>query len=122
MPIPVAASATDLLLPRPGAGEVWDPHTIHTYYFGFSIPEVQIGVMDGMSPRLAEQAAANNLALRKQALDEEVITELARLQARLQAAQARLAQDEADDGAAIAPIASPELAHAPTSMRGSTRL
>ena len=44
MPIPVASPATDLLLFRPGAGEVWDPHTIHTHYFGFSIPEVQIGV------------------------------------------------------------------------------
>lgn len=34
---------TDLLLPLPADGEQWDPHTIHTHYFGFSIPEAQIG-------------------------------------------------------------------------------
>lgn len=33
---------TDLLLPLPG-GEQWDHHTIHTHYFGFSIPEAAIG-------------------------------------------------------------------------------
>ena len=26
-------------MPRPAEGESWDPHTIHTHYFGFSIPE-----------------------------------------------------------------------------------
>ncbi len=35
--------ATDLLLPLPQAGESWDPHTIHTHYFGFSVPEAAIG-------------------------------------------------------------------------------
>lgn len=36
---------SDLLLPVPdaSAGETWDPHTIHTHYFGFSIPEAAIG-------------------------------------------------------------------------------
>src|SRR5258708_39058452 len=34
---------TDLLVPLPGPGELWDPHLIHTHYFGFSIPEVAIG-------------------------------------------------------------------------------
>lgn len=34
---------TDLLLPRPAAGEQWDPHLIHTHYFGFSIAEAEIG-------------------------------------------------------------------------------
>jgi hypothetical protein len=34
---------SDLILPLPGAGEDWDPHTIHTHYFGLSIPEAQIG-------------------------------------------------------------------------------
>jgi hypothetical protein len=34
---------TDLILPLPGAGDDWDPHTIHTHYFGFSIPDAQIG-------------------------------------------------------------------------------
>ena len=33
---------TDLILPLPG-GEHWDPHTIHTHYFSFSIPEAAIG-------------------------------------------------------------------------------
>ncbi len=33
---------TDLLLPLPD-GEAWDHHTIHTHYFGFSIPEAAIG-------------------------------------------------------------------------------
>lgn len=35
---------TDLHLPRPAQGEVWDPATIHTYYFGFNIPAERIGV------------------------------------------------------------------------------
>ncbi len=34
---------TDLLLPLPQPGEMWDPHLIHTHYFGFSIPEHAIG-------------------------------------------------------------------------------
>jgi hypothetical protein len=33
---------TDLILPLPD-GEVWDPHTIHTHYFGLSVPEAQLG-------------------------------------------------------------------------------
>jgi hypothetical protein len=33
----------DLWAPRPAEGERWDPHTMHTHYFGFSIPEEQIG-------------------------------------------------------------------------------
>ena len=33
---------TDLLLPLPGEEE-WDPHTIHTHYFGFSVPEAKLG-------------------------------------------------------------------------------
>lgn len=36
---------TDLLLPLPAGpdGEGWDHHTIHTHYFGFSVPEAAIG-------------------------------------------------------------------------------
>jgi hypothetical protein len=34
---------TDMLIPLPPAGERWDPHTVHTYYFGFSVPEAAIG-------------------------------------------------------------------------------
>lgn len=42
------ASATqppdsDLLIPTPADGEHWDPHTVHTHYFGFNIPEHAIG-------------------------------------------------------------------------------
>src|SRR4051794_11686928 len=34
--------ATDLILPLPD-GEEWDPHTIHTHYFGLSVPEARLG-------------------------------------------------------------------------------
>jgi hypothetical protein len=37
------SASTDLLLPLPPAGEQWDPHLIHTHYFGFSLPEACIG-------------------------------------------------------------------------------
>ena len=43
MPLTTAPPATDLYLPRPVVGAAWDPHTIHTYYFGFSIPEERMG-------------------------------------------------------------------------------
>jgi len=33
----------DLWLPLPEPGEVWPAHTLHTHYFGFSIPEAAIG-------------------------------------------------------------------------------
>jgi hypothetical protein len=33
---------TDLIVPLP-EGELWDPHTIHTHYFGLSVPEAQLG-------------------------------------------------------------------------------
>ncbi|EHB59114.1 hypothetical protein MycrhDRAFT_1550 [Mycolicibacterium rhodesiae JS60] len=39
----VHAPDTDLLLPLPGPDESWDPHLIHTHYFGFSVPEAAIG-------------------------------------------------------------------------------
>jgi len=44
MPVATHPPETDLILPLPAAGDDWDPHTIHTHYFGFSIPEAQIGV------------------------------------------------------------------------------
>ena len=34
---------TDLILPLPAAGESWDPHTIHTHYFGLSVPQAALG-------------------------------------------------------------------------------
>lgn len=34
---------TDLILPLPAEGETWDAHTIHTHYFGFCVPEANIG-------------------------------------------------------------------------------
>jgi hypothetical protein len=37
------APEKDLWMPRPSEGEHWDPHTIHTHYFGFSVPEEAIG-------------------------------------------------------------------------------
>src|SRR3954447_6040222 len=45
--------------------------------------EVRIMVMDGLSPRLAEIAAKNNLAVRLHELDDELIAELGRLQGQL---------------------------------------
>jgi hypothetical protein len=43
VPLQDVPPETDLHLPRPGPGETWDPATVHTYYFGFSIPEERIG-------------------------------------------------------------------------------
>src|ERR1700722_292179 len=60
--------------------------------------EVQLLVMDGFSPPLAQVAANNNLALRRKELDEEVLSELARLQAELNRKLERLAEDEEDEG------------------------
>lgn len=34
---------SDLWLARPADGAQWNPHTIHTHYFGFAVPEAQIG-------------------------------------------------------------------------------
>jgi len=42
-PLGTHPAATDLLLPRPAAGEAWDAHLIHTHYFGFSVAEAAIG-------------------------------------------------------------------------------
>ena len=42
MPLQTHAPETDLALPLPH-GEHWDPHTIHTHYFGFSVPEAELG-------------------------------------------------------------------------------
>ncbi|MGH8999042.1 MAG: DUF7064 domain-containing protein, partial [Acidimicrobiia bacterium] len=39
----ILSADTDLLVPRPGGGS-WDPSTVHTHYFGFSVPEHGIGV------------------------------------------------------------------------------
>ena len=38
----VAAPETDLYVPLPQPDARWDPHTIHTHYFGFSVPEVAL--------------------------------------------------------------------------------
>ncbi|KEF51085.1 uncharacterized protein A1O9_12867 [Exophiala aquamarina CBS 119918] len=35
---------SDLWIPKPKDGEKWETHTIHTHYFGFSVPEEKIGV------------------------------------------------------------------------------
>src|SRR5688500_5817458 len=44
MPLATNPPETDLWLPRPSAAETWDPHTVHTHYFGLSVPEAEIGV------------------------------------------------------------------------------
>ncbi|MCV7356531.1 hypothetical protein FHU31_006103 [Mycolicibacterium fluoranthenivorans] len=43
MELHVHPGETDLLIPLPGLQDLWDPHLIHTHYFGFSIPEAAIG-------------------------------------------------------------------------------
>lgn len=44
MSVDTQPDETDLIIPLPGEGQVWDPHTVHTHYFGFCIPEAEIGV------------------------------------------------------------------------------
>ena len=41
MTIAVQPPETDLILPLPAAGEEWDPWTIHTHYFGFTVPAAE---------------------------------------------------------------------------------
>ena len=43
MPLRTQPGATDLYLPLPEEGEVLDPYTVHTYYFGCSVPQARIG-------------------------------------------------------------------------------
>ena len=43
MSLRAAPPETDLHIPLPPEGANWDPHTIHTHYFGFSIAEHAIG-------------------------------------------------------------------------------
>ena len=47
-------------------GESWDPHTIHTHYFGFSVPEARIGafiyVRYQPASRFARAASASSAA------------------------------------------------------------
>jgi hypothetical protein len=43
MAIAIHPPETDLIVPLPGPDEHWDPHTIHTHYFGIEIPEAEIG-------------------------------------------------------------------------------
>jgi hypothetical protein len=43
MSLALQPNVTDLYLPLAEDGEVLDPYTVHTYYFGFSIPEADIG-------------------------------------------------------------------------------
>jgi hypothetical protein len=43
VPIATHTPDTDLLLPLPRADEQWDPCTIHTHYFGLTVPEAQLG-------------------------------------------------------------------------------
>jgi hypothetical protein len=43
MPIATHPPETDLIVPLPADGETWDPWTVHTHYFGFSVPEAELG-------------------------------------------------------------------------------
>lgn len=43
MPIQLQPGDTDLLIPLAENGEPFDPYTVHTHYFGISVPEAGIG-------------------------------------------------------------------------------
>jgi hypothetical protein len=43
MPFGIQSPDPDLLIPLPADGEHWDPHLIHTHYFGFSVPDAELG-------------------------------------------------------------------------------
>jgi hypothetical protein len=59
--------------------------------------EVQLLVMDGFSPALAQIAAKNNLALRRQELDSEVEENLVRLRDELTRKLQRVVEDWEDE-------------------------
>lgn len=59
--------------------------------------EVRIMVMDGLSPRLAEIAARNNLAVRLRELDDELAAELSRLRSELRRRLQRLLEELEDE-------------------------
>jgi hypothetical protein len=44
MSLPTQPPESDLIVPLPAEGEEWDPWTIHTHYFGASVPEAELGV------------------------------------------------------------------------------
>jgi hypothetical protein len=59
--------------------------------------EVRIMAMDGLSPRLAEVAARNNLAVRLRDLDNELVSELSRLQEQLRRRLSLLLEELEDE-------------------------
>ena len=42
MALELQPAQTDLIGTEPGGGD-WEPHTVHTHYFGFQVPEARIG-------------------------------------------------------------------------------
>jgi hypothetical protein len=68
------------VLPREHAADIQDVQArAARVREGMIAHETRINAMDGMSPRLAEIAAKNNLTVRLRGLDDEVLTERARL-------------------------------------------
>ena len=43
MPVATHSPDTDLLIPLLPDNERWDPYTIHTHYFGLTVPEAELG-------------------------------------------------------------------------------
>ncbi|HMC04664.1 MAG TPA: tyrosine protein kinase, partial [Actinomycetota bacterium] len=43
MTLSIQPGSTDLLVPQPGPGRSVHPYTVHTHYFGFSVPDAGIG-------------------------------------------------------------------------------
>ena len=58
MPLQAQPPETDLIFPLPPEGETWDPCLIHTHYFGFSVPEAQIGGLTYIRYMPASRSAA----------------------------------------------------------------
>ncbi|MCK9248011.1 MAG: tyrosine protein kinase [Solirubrobacteraceae bacterium] len=69
---------SDLVLPLPEAGETWDPHTIHTHYFGFAVPEARIGAFLYVRYQPAFPLSQGGVALFR-GLDNVHTTDLAHL-------------------------------------------
>jgi hypothetical protein len=68
--------STDLLVPRPGPGEQWDPETIHTHFFECAVPEAGISIFTYIR-YLPVYGMCQGGVLIYQGLDNLVLTDLA---------------------------------------------
>ena len=68
--------STDLLIPRPAAGEEWNPETIHTHFFECAVPEAGISIFTYIR-YLPAFGVCQGGVLIYQGLDNVVLTDLA---------------------------------------------